>query len=209
MAKTKIVKKRWRPVYALKPLQDRFIGELYTATPQDMEGRYILINLAAVTNNYAHQHFNIKFRVEKVEGDKGLASVYGYYMQQAYEKRVIRRRREKISDSFGVKTKDGVLVVVKPLIITTSKCSRNVETKIRKYARFFYASKAAEMNYDEFMDNIINAKLQSELRKNASKIMPIAASELRRAYRSEKFALVITPKMYAEEFSKKSKKAKK
>lgn len=200
MAKSRVIKKKWRPVYSLEPLKGRFIGEVYTAAIEDAIGRYILINLAAVTNNYSHQHFNIKFKIENSEGEKLYASVYGYFMQQAYEKRIVSRRREKISDSFAVKTKDEKLVVVKPILITTAKCPKSVETKIRKFARYYYASKAKEMNYPEFIDNIINGKLQGELRKRASKIMPIATSEIRKTHLVDKFSIVITPDQYKELF---------
>ncbi len=203
MANTrKIIKKRWHPVYALKPLENKFIGEVYVATPEEMINRFILINLSVVTNNYAHQHFNAKFRIEEVDGDKGLASIYGYFMQQAYEKRVVRRNKEKIVDSFAVKTKDDKLVVVKPLIIAMSRIAKSIQRKIRLYTRHYFATQAASKNYEEFMDNIINGKYQAELKKALSKFYPISTAELRKVYRAEKFALIINRNQYKEEFEK-------
>ncbi len=205
------IKKKWRPVYSDKPLDNYFIGELYTAAPSDMVGRYILINLSSVTNNLNHQHFNIKFKVAKIEGDRGIAEVIGYFMQQAYEKRLVRRKKEKIVDAFGVKTKDNRLIVVKPLIITNSKCPKAVQTKIRKYTRHFFAVQASKLNSEEIFDKIINHEFQSTLRKELSKITPIAYFEMRKIYKADKFSLLISPETYkdfVEGLKKQSKKEK-
>jgi len=185
----KRIKKRWREVYGLKPIE-KYLGEIYVATPEDMVGRRLILNLSSLTNNYKHQHINVKFEVIKTEGEKGYAEIFGYYLQQAYKKRIVRKNREKVGDSFAVYTKDKKLVVIKPIIITNSSCSRAVKSAIRKKAREYF-KKVKKMNYTDFFDELIKGKFTLELKKELSKIMPISTIEYDKVYRANNFAIIL------------------
>lgn len=176
--RVKKIKKHWLRVYASKHFDNVFLGEVYGSNPEAVLNRPLFTNLSLLTNNYNHQHTNLVFQITNVSGEKLVAHLKRYELQQAFIKRLVRRRRSKIDDSFIVAFKDQY-AVVKPLIITASKTSKAINTSLRKFLRQHIASIASGKLFEEFVVDVIKTRLLLDLKKQMNKIHPIANLELR------------------------------
>jgi len=179
MAKAKVAKKEWYPILAPKIFQNVILGETHVFDPQQMMGKSVTRNLMNLTNDVKRQNININFKVIDVQNGKAATDVIGYYMVQSSIKRLIRKNIEKIIMSFPCKTSDNKNLQIKPLMITRSATTGSVATKIRKNAQDLIEKYVGVISYDNLINDLVNHKLQSTLKKTLSKIYPLRVCEIK------------------------------
>ena len=179
MPKPKVIKKEWYPILAPKIFQNAVLGETPVYDPQQMIGKSMTKNLMNLTNDVKRQNININFKVVDVQNGKALANVVGYYMVQSSIRRLIRRNIEKIIMSFPCKTSDNKNLQVKPLLITRSATTGSVATKMRKNAQDFLVKYISAISYENLVNDLVNHKLQSSLKKDMNKIYPLRVCEIK------------------------------
>ncbi|MCX6710213.1 MAG: hypothetical protein NTV63_04680 [Candidatus Woesearchaeota archaeon] len=178
--KTQKEKKKWYEILASKNFNEVSMGETVTASPNSLIGRTISVNLMNITGNIKKQNINVKFRITEIKDNKhALTELIGYEMMPAMIKRIVRRGRDKISDSFIVKTLDGKIVQFKPVFITSGNTSRNVIASLRRAERYFIIKSATEKNYDDIVSEIISGKFQSEMNSFIRKEYPLKVCDIR------------------------------
>ena len=175
----KVKKKRWFPIVAPKLLGEKLLGDSLLIDPSLLESKPMTLNLMTITGDPKRQHINLIFKVNKVVDGKGHTEVLGYFMSASSVKRLVRRDRAKIDDSFLSVTSDKKVVRVKPLIITSYKAKKNILTKIRLAARKIIHDVLAQNTFDTILTDLINYKLQRFLRDSVSKVFPIRTCEIR------------------------------
>jgi ribosomal protein S3AE len=94
-------------------------------------------------------------------------------------KRLIRRGRDKIDDSFVVRIGGGRLVRVKPVMVTSTKASRAAQTEIRMTARKRLRDMYAKMRFDDIVKDVIDMKTQRLLRDLCAKTHPVRSADIR------------------------------
>lgn len=171
-------KKHWFRVYADKTFNNAFLGEIHVSTPDKALNKPIFSNLSLLTGNYNHQYVNLVFIINKISEERIEAKLKRYELQQAFIKRLVRKKRSKITDSFIVTFKD-CYAVIKPLLITISNASKEVSTALRKAVRLEIGRVAQEKNFEDFVVEVIEGKIVLNAKKKISKIYPITNLELR------------------------------
>ena len=175
----KAKKKTWYQIFAIKSFGESFIGELPLTEAELMLDRSISMNLMNLTNNPKNQNINLRFKIERVLGSKGMAFPTNYEMISSTIKRLVRRKKDKIDDSFTCITADGIKVRVKPLILTRYQTKHSVDTLLRKSAREFLTAAVAGSNYFTFFLDTINFRVQRALKDYLKKKYPVAICEIR------------------------------
>lgn len=178
---TKRRKKAWYGLYAPESLNNAFLGETHVYGPQDMIGKTIKQNLSMVIGDMKKQNIITSFQVKEVKDNKGLTELTGYSLGAAYLKRLVRRRRDKVEDSFVTKTKDGKTVRIKTLAMTNFRTYASANSAIRLSLRAKIKKALKEMSFEEFVNNLIKIKLQKEWKTSLNKIYPIKFLEVRHA----------------------------
>ena len=178
---TKRKKKAWYGLYAPSSLNNAFLGESYVYGPDELVGKSIKLNLSMITNDMKKQNVLVSFRVNKVEDNKGLADLIGYSLSLSYLKRLVRRRRDKIDDSFVAKDKEGKFVRIKTVAMTNSKTYESASSAIRLSLRAKIRKSLKEMSFEEFVNALINIRLQRDWKTSLSKIYPLKFLEVRHA----------------------------
>ena len=173
------MKKQWLPILAPKIFQNAVLGETFVYEPEQMVGKGIIKNLMHLTNDAKRQNINVKFRIVNVQNGKAFTDVLGYYMIQSSVRRLVRRNIEKISMSFSCKTSDNKDLQIKPLLITRAATTGSVASKIRKNTQDFLIKYIRAISYDNFINDLVNHKLQSSLKRDMSKIYPLRVCEIR------------------------------
>ena len=183
IAKTRIMDpwkaKRWFPIYCPKYLKGIFIGETPAVESKNVIGREVEISLAALTGDMKKQSMQLKFKITGLEGNNALTEVKKFEISPAYIRRQIRKGRDRIDDSFILKTADKKEVVIKPFFITKNKVNNSKKTLLRKLARQELGEYIAKTNFSEIVQDLISTKLQKTLGNSMRKVCPLRSCEIR------------------------------
>lgn len=191
---TKKGKKKWHKIQAPALFGGAQLGESYVYTPEDLVGKYLTANLSTITKNMRKQTANVKFRVHKLEEGVGLTEVVGYHMINAAVKRLVRRGRDKVADSFICKTKSKKIMRIKPLIITANHTTKMIQSACRLEARRIVKDFVFSKDIEEVIDAIVNGRLQKIIKEKVIKIFPVKTVEIRMANLEENNKVVVTDK---------------
>ena len=146
-------------------------------------GRTIELNLAFITGNFKYQNYKVKFKANRLSGGKLYSELVEISLYDAYIRRIVRKGTSRIDDSFVVRTKDGIDVRVKPLVITRYKANRRQRSSIRKTYKEFLVNKIQTLEFYDLVEKVINYEIQEEVRPVLNKIFPVDRVEIRRLIR--------------------------
>ncbi|MGM5480641.1 MAG: hypothetical protein ACQESC_04240 [Nanobdellota archaeon] len=188
------VKKKWFALYAPESFNKVSLGETLLTDSSLLNEKYITANMSTITGNMRKNSINMQFKVTRVEEGKGYTRTVGYSMINSAVKRLVRRGKDKVSDSFLVKTKDKDVIRVKPLIITSSCTTKSLQSAVRLEARRLVKEHAFSVGTEAFFSDIFSGKLQKKLKEQCSKFYRLKAVEIRIAKLDEQSKVVVTDK---------------
>lgn len=211
-------KKRWFQLIAPKMFNNQVLGETLVAESGQMMGKSIKLSMMSLTGDMKKQHINIKFEVVGIAENNAQTRAVGYEFAPSSIKRLVRRRRKRVDDSFICSTKDNIRVRMKPFFVTRQDTNKSTLTSMRKLGKDFIAKFAKERNFDDLTYDIIDHRMQRDLKKVLSKVYPLRTCEVRtfsvvkeRKIGGEEMPAPVAekPKEEKKEKPKKEKKAKK
>jgi len=183
VSKTKIMDpwkaKRWIPIYGPNYLKNVFIGETPTIELQKVIGREVSISLAAVIGDMKKQNVQATFKITHLDGSNALTEVKKFEVSPSYIKRQIRKGRDRIDDSFVLKTSDKKDVIIKPLFITKNKVNNSKKTLLRKLSKQELREYISNVTYGELVQDMITSKLQKTIGNSLRKICPLRSCDIR------------------------------
>lgn len=172
-------KKVWYSIQSPKDFGDFAIAETLASEPNLLVGRVVEVNLMELTNDAKKQNVQLTFKITEVKEKTAHSDLIRYNLTPSYIRRMMRKERAKVEDSFVAQTKDNIKIRIKPAIITKAKTQRSVLTSIRKKAREFIVEVLKEQTYADFISDVISTKTQKSLREQLKKIYPIAMLEFK------------------------------
>ncbi|HIH25139.1 TPA: hypothetical protein HA251_08965 [Candidatus Woesearchaeota archaeon] len=176
---SKVKKKHWAPILAPKSFDHAVIGECFIAENEELLKKSITTNLMVITDDPRKQGYSVRFDVKEVKEGRAHTQVVGIEMTPSAIKRLIRRGRDKVDDSFVVRIGGGRLVRVKPTLVTNTKASKSAQTEIRMTVRKRLRDMYAKMRFDDIVKDIIEMKTQRMLRDLCSKTHPLRSADIR------------------------------
>ncbi|MAF35104.1 hypothetical protein CMO91_04635 [Candidatus Woesearchaeota archaeon] len=177
--KQQVIKKRWMNINAPKVLGGKTFGETYLADPEKAINRKVTTSLMNITGDPSKQSVSVSFRITSKKGDAFETSLTKYGVMPAAVRKMMRKRRSKVDDSFVVKTKDGLIIRIKPVLITKGKTKGSVLALLKHDCRKFVSTAAAKLTFDELIKGLVEKKFQKELALALKKIQPVVISEIR------------------------------
>lgn len=175
----KIRKKKWLTIIAPKLFNEQPLGETPTYENESVVGRHLTYNLMNLARDAKKQAINLRFKVKEVIGEKAFTEFIGYEILPSAVRRLVRREKDKIDDSFIVLTKDEVKILVKPLLITRNKTVGSILSRLRKETKIAYQQTSRKLILQEFLSNAVSGALQKSVRDRLCKIYPVRISEIR------------------------------
>ncbi|MFH1332324.1 MAG: hypothetical protein ABIH63_03495 [archaeon] len=172
-------KKVWFNIISPKEFGEFTIAETLASEPNLLVGRYVKASLMDLTNDPKKQNVQITFKITSVKENAADTELVRYELMPSYIRRLMRKERDKVEDSFVVQSKDNVKVRIKPIIITKGKTQNSVLTAIRKKTQEVISEVLKEQNYYDFVSEAISTKTQKSLREQLKKIYPIAVLEFK------------------------------
>jgi len=182
MAQTKtlkVKKKRWVGIAAPALFDNMFLGEVYLGEAEEAIGRVITVSLMAITGDPKRQATKISFKIDGVQEGVLTTSIKGMEVLPSSVKRLVRRNKERVDDSFNVVTQDGKKIRIKPMIVTRNSTSRAVCSKLKARGRDFIISTLTRTPPVKFVMDINMYKFQKEMSSVLSKIYPVSICEVR------------------------------
>ena len=173
VSRIKTKKKVWYKLIAPKLFGNKEIGESYLASAENAIGRKLKISLRDLTGSIRDQNVYIQFGIVKVEGSNLKTSVTGYQLTPAYVKRIVRKNVARLDDYFTLKTKEGKAVILKSLVVTLHRTRKSTKNDLRKQLHILLQEEIGKSEFDIFIGNLINGKIQSGIKKKLSKIFPV------------------------------------
>jgi len=186
--KTAVKKKTWVSIQAPESLGKQVLGESYVEDKNNVVGKTVKANCMTLLNDPKKKRYNMSFMVDAFENDIAKTKPFQYNISPASLKIMIRKKRDRIDHRFSATTADGNTVIVKPLILTRGNTTNEVGTAIRKGAEESLKASIAKLGLSELFSQVMQLKLQRELKKELAKLYPISTSEIR----------VLKVKQYAE-----------
>ena len=133
----------------------------------------------SLTNNPKNQNIQVSLKISGLKGESVLTEIIGYTLLPTFVKRLVRKDKTRIDDSFIVKTNDNKNLKVKMFFLTLNKTSKSVATALRKACQESLKNKVSKMDSGSFFNDVTSHKLQSILRKELGKVYPLKQCEVR------------------------------
>jgi len=172
-------KKTWYKILAPKEFNTAVIGETLADDSNALVGKTVSANLMSIFNDPRKQNVKAKFKVVSVSEGKALTEFFSYELLGSYLKRMIRKKRSRVDDSFVCETKEGVKLRIKPIALTRNKVQKSVLFGIRKLMKEEVVKECNSKTLGSFILEVVSIRLQKSLKGKLSKIHPIAFFDLR------------------------------
>lgn len=172
-------KKKWYTIVSPKELNSVVIGESPASDASLMVGRVFNINLMTLTDDMKKQNTTVIFKVTNVKESTAETELLGCEISPSHVRRLAKRAKDKVDDSFKCETKDGKRIVVKSLLLVRNKVQRGVLTAIRMAARECIAIEAKQMTFIDLVLAVINNDLQKQVKQSVKKAYPVSMAEIR------------------------------
>lgn len=179
--KDKLRDKTWYKIVAPPYFGAIELQETPANTPEQILGRTIETTLYEVTNDITHQSTHLKLIIEKTEGDKAITGFKGHELARDYLRSLIRRGTSRIDGIVNVITKDGRPLRVAVTAFTTSRAKTTQEMGVRRVMHTVVRAKSAELNFDEFVQQMVLGKIASDVYNESKKITPLRKIEVRKS----------------------------
>lgn len=172
-------KKKWFPIQAPKIFENQVVGETFIYESEQLPAKHITVNLMALTGNPKKQNMSVHFAVSGVKEGVASTRTLGIEMQQSSMRRLVRRGRSKIADSFLARTKSGQVVRIKPIIVTRTRADGDTQRALRKRSRTLLAEFIGKYPFDTVINEVVHMRLQKFLKDELSAVYPVRSVDIR------------------------------
>jgi len=198
-ARDKWKAKEWYKIIAPEFFNRAVLGETPADDPNKVIGRIAEVTVADLGGSIRRSYIKLYFKIYEVHGLEAYTKFIGHEMTQESVQKMVKRKRSRIDGVFDVTTKDGYLVRVKPIIITTARINTSRKDKIRKIAKEVVEKIASETKFADFVHMLVDGTLAEEIKKAVKIVYPIRDCEIRKSEVLREPAPEVAPK--AEEIT--------
>jgi small subunit ribosomal protein S3Ae len=181
--------KKWCEALAPELFNNISLGTVPADDPDKLIGRVMETTLYDVTGDISQVHVKLYFQIIKVEEDKAYTWFKGHELARDYMRSLVRRKSSKIQGIFDITTKDGYVLRITIVALTSYRCKSSQKRAIRRIMRDYITSRAPELTLAELVSETLSYKISNEIAERARKIYPIRRVEV---YKT-KLLMVPTP----------------
>ena len=174
-----VAKKRWYAVQAPAVFNNVVFGETVATEAEQLTGRGIKTNLGTVLRATKKQNLEVRFKITGLQGNICTTELVSMEMLPPHVKRIVKRAKKRVDDSFLVTTKDSVTVRLKPMILVKDNVQHSLLTSLRMAGRDFFTHAASESTFNELANKIVMGEIYKDLKLALKKIYPVTAVEMR------------------------------
>lgn len=173
--------KSWYMVTSPPYFGNTELGLIPSDDPNKLVGRVMDATLYDLTSDFAHQYLKMYFQVLKVDGKTAYTIFKGHEYSRDYLRSLVRRRTTRVDQILDITTKDGYKLRVAVCAFTLSRIKTTQEHAIRAVMRQIVEKKAAELTFDQFVQEMVLGKIASDVYNEAKKIAPLRHVGIRKS----------------------------
>lgn len=158
--------------------EGRQIGEIPTTDAKLLAGKTIEVSLPEVGGPGQKFYVKLKFKVDKVDGDKALTRFHGLSLMNEHMYRIVRKRMQKMELSTYVDTKDGWKLQLTFIAMLNRNTNSSIQNRVRVASEKFLKDFASKSSISELVKAVTAGSLQHSVRKMGNKIYPVRFSEI-------------------------------
>ncbi len=168
-------KKSWFSIVSPKSFGSVELGESLSQDAKSLIDKKFVMNLGTIVKNMKKQNINVSFVVNETKEDKAYTEVFGYKLEPSFVKRMARKGKSKMDNTFTLKTKDNVSVILKMVFITKGKVTRGVRTSVYNTSKDYLESSVKKQSFEKLFDDLLSQNFQIGMKKEISKaVYPLA-----------------------------------
>ena len=185
-AKGKRVRDKWRSKVWYMVVAPPFFGNVELGTvpaeePEQLIGRVVEATLYDITSDFSHQYLKMFFQINEIDGKTAHTLFKGHEYSRDYLRSLVRRRTTKVDGLFNLTTKDGYKLRVAVSALTLSRIKTSQEQFIRHIMEKTANEKAAALNLDSFVQEMVLGKIASDVYNEAKKVAPLRHVGIRKS----------------------------
>jgi len=175
----KAKKKKWFPIIAPEAFQNKVIGEVLLEDASVLIHRTVTVNMMQLMGDMKKQSVNVMFKVNDVKDGKAYTQAVKFEISAFSMKRLAKREKDKLSDSFVIKTQDGKLVRLKSVMITNAMTNGAVLASLIKTCRAVCKELVNKIKFEQLIIDMVTYKFQKEVREMLHKVYPLRNFDIR------------------------------
>lgn len=172
-------KKKWFQIVAPKLFNNLVLGECPVDDAQKLNARVITSNMMTLTGDMKRKNTSVSFQVKEISNNKAMTELVGYQLAQSSLKRVVRKGKDRLDESFTVKTKDDLYLRIKIMMLSLNNTSRSVHSAMRDELQYQMKMWAKQHTCEEIFTEILENKLSRSLKKTVDKVFPLRSLDIR------------------------------
>jgi len=185
-AKKRGIKDKWRgkdwySIVAPSYFGGTGLGSIPSDDTSKLVGRVVDSTLYELTNDFAHQYLKMYFQISSVEGKTAQTIFRGHEYSRDYLRSLVRRRTTRIDVLVNIITKDGYQLRLAVCAFTLSRIRTTQEHAIRAIMRRTVEEKSKELNFDQYVQEIVLGKIASDIYNEAKKVAPLRHVGIRKS----------------------------
>ncbi len=165
--------KTWYNIQSPSYFGEAYIGSAPCSDPDKMIGRVIAKTLYDLTDDFAHQHLKLFFKITDVKGNDCATIFKGHEYSREYLRGLVRRRSTRIDDILNLTTKDGYKVRASIVVLSSQKARTSQVSAVRKIIQRIAYEKAQDLTFEQFVREAVLGKIASDMYNEAKNIIPI------------------------------------
>jgi len=163
--------KQWVTVLASPSFGNAPIGRVPMTDVEKPAGRVVETTLYDILKqDPQHYSFKLYFQIDRVEGDTAYTILKGHEFSREYLRSLIRRGSSMSDFIKDYKTKDGYLVRVYTIALSQGRMNSSKKHEIRMMIDKIIGERAADLAYDQFVQETVLQKLASDVYNEAKKV---------------------------------------
>lgn len=172
--------KKWFTVQAPKVFSEAQLGEMPAKDEKAVLGRNIIVSLDTLTHNPQNANTNLVFKVTEVNGDRAQATLVELGLLFSFVRTIVRRYKSVSTTVVKARSKDGIAMVVKPIVVTMQRSASSRLKGIREETDDFVEKYVQANDSDSIIKAIIEGRMQQELYAKLKHVSPLSKVEIRK-----------------------------
>ena len=172
--------KEWFNIEAPVYLNRTIVGNTMAGDPSLLLGRNVETTVGELTNDMTKNNTKVILRINNVIGEIATTALMGHELTTDYVRSIVKRQTSRIDANIEVKTKDKYVIRVKPTCFTIKRARSSQMQAIREMMVEIVKKRAAESDFENFMQEAILGKLSAAIYRQAKFIYPLRRVEIRK-----------------------------
>jgi small subunit ribosomal protein S3Ae len=172
--------KTWYNIETPEFIGRTVIGTTTADESEKLVGRTIETTVGDITNDFSKQNIKLRLAIDSVTGDTANTVFTGHEITTDYLRSIVKRQTSRIDNNLEVTTKDGRKLRIKPIAFTVKRARSSQIRAIREIMAKIVLERAAELDFEHIVEEIVTGKLAANIYRNAKTIYPIRRVEIRK-----------------------------